>query len=437
MAHVLVTLGRNPLPVAIAVSRLFEEYKGSQFTVLASTFQDIDRLVEAVRIKHPTFDCQRDTIIDYTDPKSIWERGTPFAADHQNEEVHFHYTGGTKPMILHMKSALDAGLKHPPSVSYIAADQHYLEICSRTAGGALNVQKPVADERQHFILNLDQLSKLHGFSRNFTVLNQRGRYEVGAGLRVNGFLPNERTVGNAAWLELAREMFQLRSCYTNRKVWDTLLNGFNKWLPKNYSMLPNPLACEPIPWPMDLPAELTDQMNALLGKQVWDISRTFQPQLVNDVQLEQVARWFKGDWLEDLVFDAFSKELPDVSRSLGVRFALIDPNYPTAPVRKDFELDVAVIFGYQLIVASCYGGTKAHEAKMKGFEVLHRAQQLGGSEALAILVCLLHDDDADDLAEELNATAKTFNTRFRIWNRNDVTKLNAKIVELLNSVSYY
>ena len=437
MDHVLVTLGRNPLPVAVAVSRLFELYKGSQFTLLASTFRDIDRLVEAVQTKHPNFKCQSDTIIDYTDPNFIWEKATQFAAAHKEEQVHFHYTGGTKPMILHMKSALDAGLNQPPSVSYIAADQHYLEICSRTNGGALKVEKLVPDERLHFKLNLDQLSRLHGFSRNFTVSNRHGRYSVGTGSRVGGFLPKQRTVGDAAWLRLAQEIFSLRSNNAGDQALNPVLDAFDKVLPRDFSNLPNRESCPPISWPAALNTKIPDQMNLLLGKEVWDNNRTFQATVLrSDVELEQVARWFKGDWLEDLVFDRFDKALPTVSKSLGVRFAQIDPLHPAAPVQKDFELDVAVVLGYQLIAVSCYAGKSAHTAKMKGFEALHRAQQLGGSEALSILVSLLGDDDADDLAEELNGAAKTFNTRFHIWNRRNVSNLNQKITELLNSISY-
>lgn len=67
---------------------------------------------------------------------------------------------------------------------------------------------------------------------------------------------------------------------------------------------------------------------------------------------------------------------------------------PGAVEGQEFELDVVGMVGHRLIVLSCSGTTlqkvdeRKKTLKLKLFEAIHRAQQIGGSEALVGLVCL-------------------------------------------------
>ena len=57
---------------------------------------------------------------------------------------------------------------------------------------------------------------------------------------------------------------------------------------------------------------------------------------------------------------------------------------------RDFELDVVAMLGHQIVVISCtidQGTGLEGLIKQKGMEVLHRARQLGGDEARAIVLC--------------------------------------------------
>jgi hypothetical protein len=68
---------------------------------------------------------------------------------------------------------------------------------------------------------------------------------------------------------------------------------------------------------------------------------------------------------------------------------------------KDFELDVAAVLGYQLIAISCTNAKTQNICKDKAFEVLHRAEQLGGDLARSVLLCRLPTPGVRELTSDL------------------------------------
>ncbi len=80
---------------------------------------------------------------------------------------------------------------------------------------------------------------------------------------------------------------------------------------------------------------------------------------------------------------------------------------------KNFELDLIILNGYQVCCISC--GTalgRGHEEKLKlkGMEVIHRANQIGGDESRAVLVTCVDDVGvrriSDDLMRDTGSTEK-------------------------------
>ena len=67
----------------------------------------------------------------------------------------------------------------------------------------------------------------------------------------------------------------------------------------------------------------------------------------------------------------------------------------------DFELDVMLIYGYQLIGISCAIGQDKQEIKRKGFEIIQRTRQIGGDEAKAVLVTSFKSLKTKTLNDEL------------------------------------
>ncbi len=67
----------------------------------------------------------------------------------------------------------------------------------------------------------------------------------------------------------------------------------------------------------------------------------------------------------------------------------------------EFQLDVILLRGYQLIGISCTTSSKKEICKNKGFEIIHRSRQIGGEEAKAILVAMVNEGLRRSLQEEL------------------------------------
>ncbi len=98
--------------------------------------------------------------------------------------------------------------------------------------------------------------------------------------------------------------------------------------------------------------------------------------------LVSCSKFFNGGWLEEYTFDA----LAPLAAPLGFCDYGIALK-PQKPGQADFDIDVAAMWGYQLFAISCMMTEKPKFAKEHLFEVFVRARQLGGDEARIGLVC--------------------------------------------------
>jgi hypothetical protein len=283
------------------------------------------------------------------------------------------------------------------------------------------------------------------------VKNDRSSYTAGPGERTGGAVPhitNPRPSPSQNWKPITRKFAKIQ-------LWkyidtDAVLNLFrNTWFPDKkgtWPDLPDPARApnSSIQWPFSSgpDASLPDEMNALLDKSVWNAG-VFQPNVLDGAELERLGKWFLSNWLEDYVYLAFAGALLGHCHTqvvAGVRFAPLEfqgeEMQHQKSVYKDFEIDVAVILGYQLVAISCYAGSSAQTAKQKGFEAIHRARQLGGNEALAILVCLVKREDAKEVEKELDAQARTFGVPIRVWYKNEIQNIDAKVSQFFKEIDF-
>lgn len=101
--------------------------------------------------------------------------------------------------------------------------------------------------------------------------------------------------------------------------------------------------------------------------------------LRNSASLGKFIRFLSGDALEYYVFEELNELLADpVRHSFKAR-------QPSAVY--DCEVDLVACLGYQLLAVSCTEAAKRALLKGRGFEVWHRARQIGGDGARAILLC--------------------------------------------------
>jgi len=138
-------------------------------------------------------------------------------------------------------------------------------------------------------------------------------------------------------------------------------------------------------------------------------------------------KFLDGGWLESYVFMILNDDLKDIP---------IEPNWRLKKRNngKDFELDLILLNGYQIYGISCTTDSSEGLCKSKGFEILHRVNQIGGEEAKAILItCLSHKENkVESLQKDLKLETGS-NEKLKVLGIEDLTenKLLEKIKEYI------
>ena len=91
----------------------------------------------------------------------------------------------------------------------------------------------------------------------------------------------------------------------------------------------------------------------------------------------------------------------------------------TSEKRKPFEVDILLIYGYQVYNISCSAGNEK-DTKMRGMEALHRAAQIGGDEGRGILVTLLDEEKVDNLRDDLLTFDGSAKEKLLILGKDDI-----------------
>lgn len=87
---------------------------------------------------------------------------------------------------------------------------------------------------------------------------------------------------------------------------------------------------------------------------------------------------------------------------------------------KRFQLDVVIINGYQVCIISCtFSGGEA-TCKKKGFEVLHRADQIGGDESKAVVLTFLPREKVDIVCEDLKTVSGSADDKLLVLGIDDL-----------------
>jgi len=141
-----------------------------------------------------------------------------------------------------------------------------------------------------------------------------------------------------------------------------------------------------------------------------------------------IKGFLDGKWLEKYVYDVIFHE---VSRNQILKEfyeqgkIIIEENWEISKRqgKKPFELDIIVLYGYQVCVISCTTGRSDSGCKNKGFEVIHRARQIGGEEARSILITCLEDNihrSVEDFYEDLKDVSGSKTHEFLVLGLKDL-----------------
>ena len=167
-----------------------------------------------------------------------------------------------------------------------------------------------------------------------------------------------------------------------------------------------------------------------------NLSYTFNDQDDQKTDLKEIDSFFNGTWLEYAAYAAFKKELKKIKRS---NYEIFHNVYvrPKGSTRNDkhFELDVVAVLGYQVVVVSCSVTDEHSRIKLKAMEAYHRAKQLGGDEARAVVLCVATDHDVDNIQKELKDETGTKDP-LQVWGKCNMTDLCQKFKELLRDLHW-
>jgi len=315
----------------------------------------------------------RDTVALRREVERYLERTPP-------GPVSLNYTGGTKVMAVHTYQAVEEFCKRRGRevvFSYLDADT--LEMAIEPQRGRPAFRRKVV---QAVTLSIKELFDLHG-------IRLRGQPQT------EPLLP-----------DLARALAQMHGTPAGIQAWQ-----------KSRQVL---RMCDGRPW-QEVKAELvgTGATSDVLGH----LERALALKIPEPVNLRDAAReaglksprelslWLDGMWLEDWAL-ACVKALGYEHRARSL----------TGRAYRRFEIDVALMRGYQLFALSCGVTSDRRRAKLKFLEIYTRARQIGGDEARVGLVCAVDDPQGleQEIAHEWDAS-----NRVRVFGRQHLPDLQA------------
>ncbi|MCL4544245.1 MAG: hypothetical protein M1118_06565 [Chloroflexi bacterium] len=446
MQTLVLLVGENPLPNWVTLKALTEveelkDYRPGQVVLLHSP----ETKTIAERLRTLDEKCRQESrpeirLVDVgaaRAPEKI-HQAVKGLVDGVDGTLHLNYTGGTKAMSVTAALTLQQQLAGKRSVqyliSYLDTDSYCLRIL--TQDGFLP-KLTTNDLRSVIQMGLDDLLQLHGLrigpqSKCFTD-------DPEAREKVKRFAHELLALGEPAW--------QSWRCYARKTKGD--LSGKGKpnsqqeesaapqralRLDENAPFpLPEaggikhlgPLLLSALGFPLAVVGPTMDQLYGLFCA---------KKKAVRD----DVANFVDGTWLEYFIEAGVNGFCSDRHPHWHVARGLcaLPEKEQSGQHPVDFETDVLVLAGYQLIVLSCTTALDRSLLKSKGFEVLHRARQLGGGETRAILVCLEDEDKCRDLESDLNGALFNGSDRppLRVWGKREVQEFAGRWQQYLREL---
>lgn len=305
----------------------------------------------------------------------------------RDSSVHLNYTGGTKSMGIHVYRAIEQEDTKCLSKSYSYLDGRNFRIVYD------NGKTIMDDLRSKISIGFEMLIKLHGFKRNNTYPN----VDFSPAIEIFKKLTNEGRLD---------EYFKENVGY-NRTLFE------NKEKPGDLAKQVSKLKEEELRafQPNDVFLSVINAMPP--GYQFFTADKNFVEPTNNNI-CEHAIKFLDGGWFEEYVYNIFNSALEKPKYKIYKNWRIDKEGWST-----DFELDVIILRGYQLIGVSCTTSAYKSECKNKGFEIIHRTGQIGGDEAKAILVTGLCSTQKDTLQEELTVETGSTSANILVLGKDD------------------
>ena len=421
MDHLILTAGLNELPVLVAAHRLcrihWDERKDlPKISVLCSESRkdELGSEEEAGRVRSSLvaklvaeglMRDERDSrfrwtpiLVDPYRPIGILEKVTELIRSDPGRtrsgyRFHLHYTGGTAAMGLHALEALTVertleDSRYEYDTSYLNAKEYTLVF------GREMLYGKVLDERKSWNLTVNDLAKLHGFRV------------------ISATTPDDTSIRVG---HLMLNILKDRRHYTLFGGW--LRGTWEKQWENNVS----------IDWPVLDHPDWNELTGAIQGHFSQD-SRWLSPVgaawridlwRLSKPEKKRLAAFLHHQCLELFAYDALQTALKELSALEHVNLAQgVECHQPG---RRKFEMDVLAVFGYETLLVSCSLSID-ERVKQKAFEALHRARQIGGTQARAIVVCADTDSEAQsaEIGLEDDIGGRGQGRSVKIWGRSTI-----------------
>lgn len=374
--HLFLLIGGNPLPNYVAAKLMAKRdgIKPTLHLVFSQGNNGTAKYAENMRkvldeneyeIKDLPVNPSRQFSI-YNSVKSRIEN----LAKNGSTSIGINYTGATKAMAVHAYRAIKENCGTvKPVFSYL--DSREMKMCIDQENNADRIEFELYDIGSEYFyeinLHIEELLKLHGLEkkRNFRELAEHS------------------AVTKAIYEEITGNLDEWESFRSRISGQQISLEGLN-FLPY-----------------------ILNGMNLVENNHL-DFTK-----FSNGDEANSFRDYLNGKWLEDFVLERILQLKESHNQELGVCGASLEIKHPKNSSLPYFEADCFVIRGYQLFIFSCsYIATtqslakKKNPYKQKIFEILSRAEQVGGSEARVALVCMAsnlenHKGQTVDLVKNL------------------------------------
>jgi hypothetical protein len=438
--HLLLLVGRNPLPNAISGRLLAKD--GGTLTLIYSLSADhssgtgfyVDKL--RTWFEHAGRNLTIETQgVEEANPTSIFE-GVRNALNKQSNaaKIGLNYTGGTKAMSVHAYRTVDYWARLQGNNKRLNVQFSYLD--ARTLRIIIDPGSPQTGEKgkEKYVgllvaPTLKEMLALHAWTLKHDPTTKPIMPETAQELlRIYEWGDEEEATKKDAAAEWAKWLQQELLEQTKRK--EKLL--------VSCARSPDDEACEfempgekwlgqgtlkrvSLSWPSDPGLQqVTEKMKSELGL-TGDLVLGNAATKCGYSKAEHFCKWLNGVWLEHHVLNL----LLDLATPLSLHFCA--QNVETKEVQ--FDMDVVAIRGYQLFTFSCSTDTETvrggkERMKKKLFEAFIRARQLGGDEARVALVCC--STKPGDLEDEMRRDIDP-EGHIRVFGRPQFTKLKEEI----------
>jgi len=303
---------------------------------------------------------------------------------------HFNYTGGTKAMSVHIYRAIEKSDRFKAKIfSYLDARHFVLKDDEK---GTIT-----EDLRTRISVSLNDLISLHGYKNT----KQKSYLWIDSLKVINQMIYSSEISKFLSW-----EKEVIRKLYYDKGQFVESSNRIRERLENNKQLFDkHEFTNRILPFLREFPSEhsILDKTGTTLWIPGSDISNNEYTSRIKPA----VHDFLDGKWLENYIFmilsERIDKEFPDWKIPIGCNW-----KFRKEPTGKGFELDVILVNGYQVCGISCTTDSTESICKEKGFEIMHRVNQIGGEEGLAVLVtCLSHNDPqegdrVDRLEEDLH-----------------------------------